>query len=241
MTPQLEMLAASKQQLIERIHQHPFLHRCRERDVSLDELKIFLVQQGLYSSYFTRYLCAMMANLPKNEYVLRVASNLCEELGLTDDSVTPHSVMYKNMLDHFGVTREGAQPLPGTQRLIDTMFDHCRAPKPARGLGALCLGAEMLVPTLYGSIIKGFQGCGVPDSAIEFFRLHVECDDGHADIMWDIMMEIAERDPDQAVLMANAGEALVDARLAFFTSIETSFKEAGQGRQAGSIPDLVRA
>ncbi|HEV7372757.1 iron-containing redox enzyme family protein [Arenibaculum sp.] len=216
------MLVDTKQRLIDRVRQHPFLGRCRQQTVTLDELKVFLVQQGMYSSYFTRYLCAMMGNLPRNDYVLKVASNLVEELGLAEDSPTQHSTMYREMLAHFGLSREGAKPLLGTRRLIDTMFDHCRDPKPARGLGALCLGAEMLVPAVYTDVIAGFQGCGVSSGAVAFFQQHVECDDGHADIMWEIMMELVKDDPGQVALMVNAGEALVDARLAFFTSIEAS-------------------
>lgn len=222
MEPQLPILIDAKQRLIERVRRHSFLIRCRHEAVTLDELKVFLVQQGLYSSYFTRYLCAMMANLPYNEYVLKVAGNLVEELGLAEDSPTQHSTMYRRMLAHFGLSREGARPLPGTRRLIDTMFDHCRDSQPARGLGALCLGAEMLVPAVYADVIAGFRGCGVPEEAVAFFQQHVECDDGHAEIMWEIMAEIVKGDPEQVALMTNAGEALVDARLAFFTSIEAS-------------------
>jgi pyrroloquinoline-quinone synthase len=240
MEKQLSVLVATKQRLIDRVRQHSFLSRCRHGAVTLDELKVFLVQQGLYSTYFTRYLCAMMANLPRNEYVLRVASNLVEELGLAADSPTQHSKMYREMLAHFGLSRDGVRPLAGTRRLIDAMFDHCRDPKPARGLGALCLGAEMLVPTVYADVIAGFRGCGVPAEAIAFFQQHVECDDGHAEIMWEIMVELAKDDPDQVALMVNAGEALVDARLAFFTSVETG-SGVGTSRHADEAPDLVGA
>jgi pyrroloquinoline quinone (PQQ) biosynthesis protein C len=138
------------------------------------------------------------------------------------------------MLNHFGLAMDGQRPLPGTRRLIDAMFDHCRDPRVARGLGALCLGAEALVPSIYTDLIKGFVAAGVPAPAIEFFQIHVECDDGHADTMRNIMIVLADADPDQLSLMLSAGHALVDARLAFFDSIEAHYK-------AGSIAAATHA
>lgn len=225
----------AKRSLVERLRSHPFLHRCRAGAVSLDELKSFLVQQGIYGSYFTRYLCAMMANLPSNGHVLRLASNLWEELGLGTENAVPHSTMYRTMLGHFNVTLDGARPLLGTRRLIDTMFDHCRHPNAARGLGALCLGAEALVPAVYGDILAGFEACDTPSSALEFFYVHVQCDDGHADTMWDIMLELARHDPDQVDAMVSAGYAAVDARLDFLTSIEREDRTM-EGVGAGPAP-----
>lgn len=214
------LLEEFKLKLFNRIRESSFLARCRQGEVSIEELKLFLVQQGIYSSYFTRYLCALMANLPSNVQVLKLAENLCEELGLTGDSSTPHSVIYRDMLANFGLTLEGARPLLGTRRLIDTMFDHCRDPQVARGLGALCLGAEALVPSIYSDLLKGFRSAGISDKTVEFFQIHVECDDGHSDTMRDIMVELASANPDQIALMLSAGNALVDARIDFFDSIE---------------------
>lgn len=221
------VLEEYKLKLAQRIQQSGFLTRCRRGEVSVEEFKVFLVQQGIYSSYFTRYLCALMANLPSGAQVQALAENLCEELGLTEDSATPHSVIYRDMLKDFGLTLEGERPLLGTRRLIDTMFDHCRDVNAARGLGALCLGAEALVPIVYTDLLAGFAGAGVPPEAVVFFNIHVECDDGHAETLRDIMVEVARSQPDQLALMLSAGEALVDARLAFFDSIETHARILG--------------
>ncbi|WP_114153146.1 TenA family transcriptional regulator [Chromobacterium haemolyticum] len=232
MDMQMALLESTKEQLIERIRSHSFLTRCRAGEVSLDELKIFLVQQGLYSAYFTRYLCAMMANLPSNEEVLELAENLFEELGLAPNSPRPHHLIYREMLEHYSVSLDGAQPLAGTRRLIDSMFQHCRNLNPAAGLGALCLGAEGLVPPMYGDIILGFEALGAARCDIEFFHIHVECDDGHAETIRDIMLDIASSAPEQIDLMLNAGHRLVDARLEFFSSIEAALWEAPHSQPA---------
>ena len=51
------------------------------------------------------------------------------------------------------------------------------------------------------------------------------------------MVDIAQRDPEQIPAMLSAGYALVDARLAFFDSIEAGFaqREAAQAAQLETI------
>ncbi|MFV8780971.1 TenA family transcriptional regulator [Microbulbifer sp. SA54] len=237
----LELLENNKEALIERARGHSFLQRCRTGDVPLAELKIFLAQQGLYSAYFTRYLCAMMASLPDNDAVLALAENLFEELGLEPGSPQPHHLIFRDMLRHFDIDLARSPMLPGTRRLIERMFHHCRDLSPSAGLGALCLGAEALVPPLYSDIVAGFRAQGVSDKALEFFLLHIECDDGHAETIRDIMVGIADRDPSQIDVMLNAGRDMVDARLHFFDSIEDCFRKTQtaqpeQDRMREAIP-----
>jgi pyrroloquinoline-quinone synthase len=212
-------LEEAKSDLTAKIAQHPFLKRCRNGEVSLDTLKRFLVQQGHYSRHFTRYLCALMSNLRSNEHVLSLADNLFEELGLTEDSPTPHSEIYKAMLERFELDLGKSTVLASTQVLIQTMFDHCRDPNPARGLGALCLGAEALVPHVYADILAGFKAVGVDATDTAFFQIHVECDDGHAETMRDIMVLTAQDDPSQLDIMISSGRHLVEARSRFFSGL----------------------
>ncbi|MFC6981268.1 TenA family transcriptional regulator [Microbulbifer taiwanensis] len=202
---------------------------------------MFLAQQGLYSTYFTRYLCAMMANLPGNDEVMALAENLFEELGLEPDSPQPHHLVYRYMLQSFGVRLEDARPLAGTSQLIDSMFRHCRDSRPSAGLGALCLGAEALVPALYTDIVAGFRACGVADKEIEFFLMHIECDDGHAETIRDIMVDIATLDPGQIDIMLGTGSELVDARMRFFDSIEEAYRETLHQPVTAAEPEAIPA
>ncbi|MCO1334127.1 iron-containing redox enzyme family protein [Microbulbifer sp. OS29] len=235
MEMQLELLEANKNLLIEQIRAHPFLKRCREGSITLEELKIFLLQQGIYSRYFVRYLCAMMANLPSNNEVLELAENLMEELGLEPNSPTPHAVMYREMLENFGLSLENSEALPGTRHLVDTMFKNCRDLRASAGLGALCLGAEALVPDLYTDIVTGFRSCDITDKEMKFFLLHIECDDGHAETIRNIMVDIGCKDTSQLDVMLEAGRHLVEARLQFFDSIETAYR-ASLYAQTEAVP-----
>ena len=223
----------AQQSLIAQLAQHPFLARCRSGQISLDELKILLVQQGLYSSYFTRYLCALMSNLPSNTEVFELAENLFEELGFAPDSPTPHYLLYREMLHAFGLSLEGQTPTPATQQLIDTMFQHCRHPDPAVGLGALCLGAEGLVPHFYSDLIKGFAAHGIDAHTVRFFQLHIACDDEHAQTLARMMLSRVEEQSSSLTRIVNAGQVLANARRAFLDGIQAQY-EAARAASAGA-------
>ena len=213
-------LENEKNSLIGRLRSHSFLQRCREGNISLGELKLFLLQQGLYSRNFTKYLCAAMSNLPSNAEIRILAKNLFEELGLDARHCRPHHEIYQDMLARFSLHLENAQPLPGTVTLINAMLTQCRNPNPSFGLGALCLGAEALVPALYGDIVAGFLSRGIAKEDLEFFTLHIGCDEEHAAAMSGVMASLAAQAPGETANMAAAGRELVEARLSFFTSIE---------------------
>ncbi len=217
--PQLE---SAKDTLVERLTSHSFLRRCRDGLVTLEEMKIFLVQQGLYATNFTKYLCAVMSNLPGNEEIRPLARNLFDECGFS--GTKPHAVVYDEMLAGFGLSLQGATPLSGTVKLINTMFRHCRSENPAFGTGAINLGAEALVPDLYTDIVKGFVNCGVSEDRLGFFTLHIVVDDDHATTLGEIMDAIATARPEEVRNMVAAGNDLVDARLEFFTSVEQAAK-----------------
>lgn len=215
-----DSLQAAQRRLCSQLSTHPFLVACREGTASLDALKRLLIQQGIYSSHFTRYLCALMANLPSNEETLQLAENLFEELGFAPDSPTPHYILYREMLADFGLQLEGSTATAGTRQLIDTMLANCRETDTAIGLGALCLGAEGLVPALYADFLKGFEAHDIDEDTLRFFRLHIDCDDDHAETLSQLMEERVMEDPDSLARIVAAGEALVDARWAFLDDIE---------------------
>jgi pyrroloquinoline quinone (PQQ) biosynthesis protein C len=202
------------------VRQHPFVRRCASGRVTLGALKTFLAQQGKYGAYFTRYLCALISNLDDGADVMRLAQNLSEELGFGGTGQEPHSLMYARMLGDFGIDLKRAPTLPGTQGLIDTMFDYCKQKNPAYGLAALCLGAEAIVPQLYRDLMHGFTARGVPPERLEFFRIHIECDDGHSEIMRDILARMLEQEPRHCDAVFEASARLIEARLSFFTNIE---------------------
>jgi pyrroloquinoline-quinone synthase len=214
-------LQAASAHLTDRVLRHPFLMGCANGTVSLGELRAFLVQHGKYARYFTRYLCALISQLDEGDDVLRLAENLTEELGCGAHAAarTPHSRIYADMLEDFDIDLAAHPITPETQNLIDTMFMLCRQPLGTAGLGAMCLGAEGLVPAMYGRIIEGFRQRGIDLRRLEFFAIHIECDDDHAATMYEILARQAEQSPSCKIAALNAGEIAVNARLRFFDAL----------------------
>jgi pyrroloquinoline-quinone synthase len=214
-------LQIASAKLTDRVLRHPFLAGCANGTVTLDQLRSFLVQHGKYARYFTRYLCALISQLDEGDDVLRLAENLTEELGCGADAEmrTPHSRIYADMLKDFGIDLDAHPINPETQNLIDTMFMLCRQPRGTAGLGAMCLGAEGLVPAVYTRIIEGFRNRDVDLQRLEFFSIHIECDDGHAATMYEILARQTETSPSCRITALNAGEIAVSARLRFFDAL----------------------
>jgi pyrroloquinoline-quinone synthase len=214
-------LHAAGAQLTDRVLRHPFLAGCADGTVTLDELRRFLVQHGSYSKHFTRYLCALISQLDSDDDVLRLAGNLTEELGSGAEAEMrrPHWRIYADMLREFDIDLAAHPVNPETQNLIDTMFMLCRQPRGTTGLGAMCLGAEGLVPALYARIVEGFLRRGVTARRLEFFAIHIECDDEHATTMYEILARQLEESPSHRIAALNAGEIAVGARLRFFDAL----------------------
>jgi pyrroloquinoline-quinone synthase len=214
-------LQAASTQLTDRVLRHPFLMGCANGTVGLDELRSFLIQHGRYARYFTRYLCALISQLDEGDDVLRLAENLTEELGCGADAEarTPHSRIYADMLKDFDIDPAAHAVNPETQNLIDVMFMLCRQPLGTAGLGAMCLGAEGLVPAMYGRIIEGFRHRGIDLRRLEFFAIHIECDDDHAATMYEILARQTQKSPSCKIIALNAGDIAVNARLRFFDAL----------------------
>lgn len=198
---------------------HPFLRRCADGSITLAELRRFMVQQGKYAAYFTRYLCALIAGLPDGDDVLALAENLSEELGMGSAADIPHARLYAQMLEGFDIDMSRERVALPTQNLIDTMFMLCRQPGAVAGLGALCLGAEAVVPCLYARIVQGFVGHGVPLERLKFFTLHIEEDDDHAATMYAILAREIAASPANEGVALHAGELAIHARLRFLDSL----------------------
>jgi pyrroloquinoline-quinone synthase len=204
---------------VERLRAHPFIQRCRDGSITRHELDVFLIQQSKYSSYFTRYLCALISNLRTNDDVMHLAENLVEELGFGDQAGEPHSKMYARMMKDLGVDPSKMGTFHETEHLIETAMHYCKQPNPAYGMGALCLAAEAIVPDLYSDIITGFLANGVTAEQVNFFRIHVDCDDGHAETMRQIMERMESERPKDLRLIKVGNNAMMDARLEFFTGV----------------------
>lgn len=205
--------------LLNELENHPFLRICGEGKAPLALFKAFLVQHSYYSENFTRYLCALMSHLPNGDDVRALAVNLVEETGLDRPDAITHAELYRRCLSEIGVAPRSQPMLPETAALIDTMFHYCRARDPLEGLAALCLGAEAIVPTLYGGILEGLRKAGFDDKQLKFFVLHVSEDEAHALVMREIINRLLREHPHRRSKVIAIGEDMVRIRMAMLDAV----------------------
>ncbi len=212
--------------LLAELDAHPFLRRCREGKASMEMLRAFLVQHSYYSEKFTRYLCALMSHMPSADDVRVLALNLVEETGLDRAGAVTHAELYKRCMAEIGAKPGSAPVLPETTAMIESMFHYCRAHDPLEGLSALCLGAEAIVPTLYGGILDGLRHAGFNDEQLHFFVLHVSEDEAHALVMREIINRLLIERPHRRSKVLAIGEDMVRLRMAMLDAVLAQFPES---------------
>lgn len=210
---------------IEELDSTAFLTRCRLRLVTKSELREFAAQQYHYSRHFTRYLCALMMNLTSEHDRAQLADNLFEEVGLGEGGGVAHSIIYRNMLTAMKIDPSQVEVAPETKALIDTMLSMCADPDPMVGLGALCLGAEAIVPHIYSQIMRGFLSVGESPENLEFFRIHIDGDDAHAVTMRKIIDREIGKSPEKLQTLKKSAQLLISARRNFFAALSQQIQD----------------
>lgn len=210
-----------KNEWLDALFDTDFLSRCGSGDINQEELCSFMQQHQIYSRCFTRFLAALLANIENDNHRLTLTHNLFDEMGLGDAGNQPHSKLYLDMMANMGILPI-MTPMASTQRLVDTMFECCKSSNYMVGLGALCLGAEGVVPFIYQRIVDGFVAIGESLANLNFFTLHIECDDGHSETMSEIIAWELHKSPSALLDLHYGAEKIIQARIEFFNGISAS-------------------
>lgn len=207
-----------KPEWLEQLTSTPFLTQCQQGTISRAALHLFVKQHQLYSRRFTRYLAALLSTLDDNEDRFELTQNLFDEMGLGEPNAVSHPALYQNMMTKMSISSDEIA-FPATQKLIDTMWQCCRAENYQVGLGALCLGAEALVPHLYSIIVNGFLATGEPLENLEFFTLHIHCDEQHSDTLCKIIDKELRKNPAAIIDLEYGAVKMIQARIDFFNGL----------------------
>jgi pyrroloquinoline quinone (PQQ) biosynthesis protein C/mannose-6-phosphate isomerase-like protein (cupin superfamily) len=201
--------------------EHPFW-RCRLLSalstgaLSRDELRYVFSQYHLYSSSFTRFLAAVMASCESDLFRAELAQNMWEEGG----GCAPerrHAQIFRNFLHRsLGVPDVHAIPYaPYMRHFVHDYLAHCQSADPIAAAAFLSLGTEAIVPRMYQIMRTGLRKAGIPEDELEFFDLHIACDDEHAETLERLMISYAAR-PGWFDACANALRAALDLRTELF-------------------------
>jgi pyrroloquinoline-quinone synthase len=199
---------------------HKFFRTLQDDQYAKAGLQVFMAQHQLYSRFFTRNLCAVISNIPISEDIAPLMGNLVEEMGLDDAERMTHAQLFKVSMRSVDVEPGRMPPLAATARLSAAMAGYCHDQDAVRGLAALCLGAEAIVPIIYQPIVNTMERVGVSKDGQHFFRLHVDEDEDHAITMLAIMERLCEHEPKKRLVATSVGSEMIRERLSFLDAID---------------------
>ncbi len=168
-------------------------------------LKDFAVQYGLYSASFIRCLSAVIEQLSNNEHKQTLLCNLAEEKGKMHDidlpeeiiasiQGQPHTRLYQRFQTAVGVDTASQKNYSHSEigQLWSKQFLQLCNENEYVGVGAIGIGTELIVSSIYRQILKGLKAhSSLTVNERVFFDLHSQCDDDHAEQLLTIAEELA--------------------------------------------------
>ncbi|MDX2093368.1 MAG: iron-containing redox enzyme family protein [Kofleriaceae bacterium] len=188
----------------------------RNGSLNKRDMQYIFSQYQLYSRSFTRFISAVMATCDSDLYRARLSENLWEEGGGCDPAKR-HAEIFRSFLRvALDIERpEDVEPAPYTQFFVREYLAFCLAGDPLAGSAFLSLGTESIVPRMYEIFVKGLQSSGIRNEDLEFFHLHIACDDDHARTLEEMMLSYAH-EPRWFETCVRAMNRALDLRLDFF-------------------------
>ncbi len=164
---------------------------CAAGALTRDDFRFFFSQYYLYTRSFTRYLAALMASCESDLHRARLAENIWEEGGGAAPERRHAEIFRRFLRDGLEVDVDDLDFEDVTRFFVREYLDFCLHAHPAAGSAFLSLGTEGIVPRMYAILVDGLLKAGVAEEHIAFFRIHMECDDEHAETLEEMMASYA--------------------------------------------------
>ena len=186
---------------------------------SRDELSYVFSQYHVYTSSFTRFIAAVMASCESDLFRAQLSENLWEEGG----GCAPerrHAQIFRNFL-HRSLGIEDVTKIeyaPYARHFVREYLAQSMRPDPVAAAAFLSLGTEGIVARMYQMMRTGLRRAGIADGELEFFDIHIACDDAHAATLENLMVSYAGQQGWFEACAAALKTAL-DLRMEFFDNI----------------------
>ena len=234
-------ISSEIQFLHDHLNSHP-IWNCRllnafdSKHLKFEDIQFVFSQYHLYSKNFTRYLSGLMANLEDDFLRAKLSENIWEEGGEKDPEKR-HSYMFKSFLtsslkiDLNYIRYEGF-----TKQFVQRYLDQTISGNPLETSAFLSVGTEAMVPRLYKSLLKNLSKIGLSEKNLEFFHLHLECDDEHAEILEEILLSF-KNEPRWRERALNALDLALNLRMYFFENLFDSLRHGRVTKKLDKIQD----
>ena len=254
-TSEIESFLAglNKEGISHRSVQHPYLLALR--DGKLPDMKWALAdfarQYNGYSSHFPRYLTTVIGRLERPEHRIALMENLTEEsgqyeeeefdelakIGIEKEWITgiPHPLLFRRFclaagVDELGPESDAVEVICWREMFLSVLSGG----SAAEALGALGLGTESIVSTMYKYFLPALKVLSVPASETVFFPLHAAVDDHHQATLLDISRHYASTPQGRIDLLKGMRKALA-LRAAFWDWLHTRALTMGKCDQNATM------
>jgi hypothetical protein len=200
----------AEQSLRHRATHHPYLVALNEGTLpdARWALADFARQYFAYSSHFPRYLTTVISRLENPAHRRALLENLSEESGSYDEEEygelaahgverewiqgIAHPILFQRFARAMGVEPGTAPEADQVVCWRDSFLQLLANGTPAEALGAIGLGTENIVRTIYGPFVTALRGLGdlAPRDTV-FFPLHTAVDDHHQATIQSISADFA--------------------------------------------------
>jgi len=207
----------------EAVH-HPYLTRIASGDLPnvAWALRDYAYQYAFYSHEFPNYLRGVIEHLESADHRATLLENLAEEQGdPTSDALEslPHTELFARFQSAIGIDeryRRENKPSTTVEVWRDLALQKCQSKQVGVAVGAIGLGTEFVVPTIYTYLLEGIRAyTELDEQDYFFFTLHATCDQEHAEDLRLITVELAEPSDHREAIRFGALSAL-NLRKAFF-------------------------
>ncbi|HWO94017.1 MAG TPA: iron-containing redox enzyme family protein [Dehalococcoidia bacterium] len=193
----------------------PFV-RAMASEPTLGVARAFVIEWTKFSLQFPRWVGQIVANCPEFPVIAFEIENLMSEVVRDPAADTNHYELLIRLGDALGLSRseiESHQPSDEAKRAFSYWWDAARQPDWLLGFAAIN-GLEILgdrtLPRRHGLsqgtglAVHPWTRLGLPEAALEFFRVSDEADEGHGRETVEILARYAHDDE----RMSQAMEAL---------------------------------
>ena len=171
-------------------------------------LRDFAQQYYSYSKNFPKYLQATIAQLSDPRHRLALMENLAEESGHYEEEELsllerynirrewivdqPHPVLFRRFADALGADLDNTPESDASVCWSEMFLLLLTHGTPAEAVGALGLGTENIVSTIYQSFVIAIGRTELSIEDTVFFPLHTQVDDAHLETLQDIAVDLAQ-------------------------------------------------
>ncbi len=221
--------------------EHPFWRNrffkaCTAGHMTRADFQYFFAQYYLYSQNFTRYLAALMANADNDYHRARLAENLWEEGGGLEKDKRHAEIFRKFLREGLDIDIDKIDYLDATRFYVREYLDFTLRSHPAAGSSFLSLGTEGIVSRMYTIMVEGMLKAGISEEFLHFFRIHIGCDDEHAETLEDMMLSYMHT-PDWYNTCLSSMNYALSLRHRFFESLY----DALQARKLQGVMSRIQA